>query len=608
MGSARWCIAAVLVLASSAPCSAARGNGQPSRAEVRGRQLIVNNEPFMAKGICYSPVPINESVYFAPYGDYFTLDYSFIWLRDLPKMKAMGANVVRTYGWQTNNDHSAFLDAAHANDLYVMATFFMGEETETPVNTKKDRDKVLANFRAEVAKYAGHPALLFWSFGNELNGVWNGYLQSLNKDPGQPTCGWNEKYDDLGGCWIHKGVAPLPGDPCYESSYCVYKRLFGLIGDAAAQAKEVADVLVVSAFADVDGLYDKVARAGHHAEALDAWTAQVYRGSSFGDFFASMGNSTDKPVLLTEYGVDAYHDVCGTNNLTLCTNSLDEPMGSFEDEEAQAEFARNLTREIVEAGSAEPRCVSAHRGDQDCICIGGFLMSWADEYWKGAKTPAACDPTKGDPHFSPKHCTEKAHDTCGNWDASDHDLCGYPLEAAPDHYVNEEWFGITAPSRCGDAVDALRPRATYWTMRALWGGMAYDASLFETCDDMLLGRCVDLGDGGHDTWRALDWMLGAGNMTEIGGKGRVPCSGRGTCTSDWGICGPGAADEAATPCCACDFGFAGPGCTELDARMYFALGGAALLALLVLAMALINIWSMITARSVKVDALNEPLI
>ena len=34
---------------------------------------------------------------------------------------------------------------------------------------------------------------------------------------------------------------------------------------------------------------------------------------------------------------------------------------------------------------------------------------------------------------------KKAHVTCGNWNASDHDLCGYQLDASPDHYVNEEW-------------------------------------------------------------------------------------------------------------------------------------------------------------------------
>ena len=159
-----------------------------SRVRVQGRQMLMGDEPFLIRGMCYSPVPINESVYFAPYGDYFTPDYSFIWLRDLPLIKSMGVNVVRTYGWQPANDHTAFLDAATNNDLYVMATFYMGDVTESPVSTAADRSKLVKTFTKEVAKYAEHPSLLFWSFGNELNGVWNKYLQELSKSEWNGVC------------------------------------------------------------------------------------------------------------------------------------------------------------------------------------------------------------------------------------------------------------------------------------------------------------------------------------------------------------------------------------------------------------------------------------
>jgi len=126
----------------------------------------------------------------------------------------MGANVVRTYGWQPHGDHTAFLDAAHNNGLYVMATFYMGAEEETPVSTAADRSKVISAFVHEVARYSEHRALLFWSFGNELNGVWNGFLQAIGKDPEQPDCNWDDRYDDLGGCWIHLGQIPNASNPC----------------------------------------------------------------------------------------------------------------------------------------------------------------------------------------------------------------------------------------------------------------------------------------------------------------------------------------------------------------------------------------------------------
>lgn len=608
------------------------------RARIEGRQLFVNEKPFAVRGICYSPTPINESVYFAPYGDYFTAEYSFIWLRDLPLIKAMGANVVRIYGWQPQNDHTAFLDAVQSAGLYLMATYYMGEETESQVGSAAKRAAVVHGFKQEVAKYADHPSLLFWSFGNELNGVWNGYLQALSKSKGDEDCGWDERYDDKGGCWIHTGPVPNETSPCYDTSFCVYKRLFSFIHDAATAAKDVADVLVVSAFADVDGLYDKAERAGQYAEAMDAWTAQVYRGDTFGNFFEQFGNSTQKPVLLTEYGVDAYHDVCGAGgplSTKPCYNTFGDKSGSHEDERAQAAFARNLTLEIARSSSHRSECKNAGKGtpNGDCTCLGGFLMSWTDEYWKGAKSQAACTPTWGSRGFSPKKCDPHAHITCGNWDASMHDLCGYWLEAAPDHYVNEEWFGITSPTQCADQIDALRPRQIFWLMRKLWSGKGVDSNLFDStsCNGLIDGKCAALSstsatagwlprllfgpprpplvpngtratdiesaeaaaDLVHEIDEAYDGDDGEGGDGRGGdgdggesteSKTLLICSGRGRCTSDWRDCGAGSSSTVATPCCSCDWGFSGVGCDLLDVRVYIGVGWAAGLAFLVLIM------------------------
>ena len=405
---------------------------------------------------------------------------------------------------------------------------------------------------------------------------------------------------------MHKGLAPTPDSPCYETSHCVYTKLFSFINDAAKAAKEVADVLVVSAFADVDALNDKVARAGSSAPDVDAWTAQVYRGSSFGNFFEGMGNATDKPVLLTEYGVDAYHDVCGAklaDDETPCFNIVGDNSGSHEDEEAQAAFAFNLTLEIYGAASDKPKCAGARTGWTNCTCIGGFLMSWVDEYWKGSKSQAGCSPTIRSPHFNAKKCDPKAHVTCGNWDTAVHDLCGYWLEAAPDHYVNEEWFGVTAPTQCESSVDGLRPRAAYYTMRELWSGLKpTDTSgpTFPACNELLEQRCVDLGDGGgrgvFGFWR-----------TPV--HAPLPCSGHGSCTSNFRECGPGGSEEIATPCCSCEFGFAGVGCEQLDARVYVAAAGAGVLLLLLLLMGTTSAASALCGtRGVSGDGLSDRLL
>ena len=575
-------------------------SSKPRRAYIEGRQFIKDGHPFLVRGICYSPVPINSSVYWDPHGDFFTVEYSFIWLRDLPLMKAMGANVVRIYGWDALKDHTAFLDAVHANNLSLMTTFYMGEASETPIATQADRDAIIKRFVHQVGQYRHHPALMIWSFGNELNGVWNGFLQQLSKATDIGTnvpCGWDERYDDLGGCWMHKQPMALPGTPCYESAFCVYSRLFSFLDDAARAAHELADVIVVSAFADVDGLYDKVQRAGDFAPNLDTWTAQVYRGNTFGDFFEGMSNASDKPVLLTEYGVDAYHDVCGEGKVTPCFNMLGDDSGSFEDETSQAAYAGNLTLEISHHASIAPECKDAKAGDTRCASVGGFLMSWVDEYWKGAKSQAGCKPTYDSPDFTPAGCDEKAHVTCGNWDTSEHDLCGYFLDAAPDHYVNEEWFGLTAPTQCADMLDSLRPREVYFRMQELWwphtraSHEGAPAPHFPSCD-YVPTTCAALGTPGLVfpwiekglrllTHGKLELAKGPMSHTE---SGEPVCSGHGKCTTDWHECGSGSGSRIATPCCSCDFGFAGEGCAQLDARMYVALGVAALAALLLTAM------------------------
>jgi hypothetical protein len=58
-----------------------------------------------------------------------------------------------------------------------------------------------------------------------------------------------------------------------------------------------------------------------------------------------------------------------------------------------------------------------------CRCLGRDVASYRLGGW------ASCGP--------------HAHFTCGNYDTTYHDLCGYYLGANPDGYVNEEWFGLT---------------------------------------------------------------------------------------------------------------------------------------------------------------------
>ena len=84
------------------------------------------------RGICYSPVPVGEDPgYHAPFGDYFTSQYSGLFERDLALMAEMGANTIRMYTFSTSLRHTQFLDAALAHGLSVVAVFEMGGAEDT---------------------------------------------------------------------------------------------------------------------------------------------------------------------------------------------------------------------------------------------------------------------------------------------------------------------------------------------------------------------------------------------------------------------------------------------------------------------------------------------
>ena len=218
----------------------------------------------------------------------------------------MGATTIRIYGWNHTANHYAFLDEVAAHGLHVLITYYLGMASEFPVDTVENRERIIDGFADEVSKYADHPAVLMWSFGNELNGPWNGFIPQLNEAFG---CGWNE------GCLNNPW-----GTDCVAPVNCVYTHLFSFINDAAHAAKNVSSRPITSGFADLDNfvstpyqnpLYDKIPLFEHLLPDMDVWAMQLYRGRSFGSYFENFNAESTKPLLVTEYGVDAYNDPCG---------------------------------------------------------------------------------------------------------------------------------------------------------------------------------------------------------------------------------------------------------------------------------------------------------
>ncbi len=351
---------------------------------ISGRQILVNSKPFVVKGVGYAPIPIGIDPENNPpfYGDFFIPADSAIYGRDLPLLRHMGANTVRLWGWNNTANHTDFLDHAYnggVKPIYVIVTFWIGFSVYPDICSQTARTQIKTDFRSMVSAHKNHSAVLMWAIGNELNAPWM-YGSDL-------TC------------------------------------LFSLINEMALEAHLEEGINyrpVTTPLADID-LINTLATYDSTMTNLDVWSANLYRGSSFGTFFDDYAVVSNKPFLILEYGTDAYNDE-----------------NENEDEETQAAYAASLWGEVV-----------ANRN----ICSGGSIMAYNDEWWKGKygqERPSCPDP---DPAF--------------------HSTCGYASNAHPDGYANEEWWGVMRTKDNGANSDTMEPRMVYHTLQSLWADRIY---------------------------------------------------------------------------------------------------------------------------------------
>lgn len=265
----------------------------PTRAEftVSGRRLLKDGQPFVIKGVCYNPTPIGENGSRAPNGDYFTSGYSAFWDRDLPQLRAMGANVLRIYGWNPTADHTAFLNRCYNNGdhpLYVLVNYWVDPATDwTNAKTVK---AISTNFTNIETRLGTHPAVLGLIVGNEVN--------SANNN------GWKTEF------------------------WAAMNSVAGSIH--ALNSKRLVSVAITD-------FLDHVAWADPSMPNIDFWCMQLYRGTSFGSFFGDFAARSARPVVISEYGMDVYNH---------WTNSPYPNNGAF-----AADILVNLWQEIANASS-----------------------------------------------------------------------------------------------------------------------------------------------------------------------------------------------------------------------------------------------------------------
>jgi len=135
--------------------------------------------------------------------------------------------------------------------------------------------------------------------------------------------------------------------------------------------------------------------------------------------FTDYANVTSKPMLITEYGIDAYDDVARAENQT-----------------TQNSWDLALADEI---------------NSNSNICSGGFIFEYSDEWWKAESGEY-----------------DSNHTNCPASNSNVHLNCGFPESNFPDKYSNEAWWGLLSIAKNISGPDILTPRQMFYSIADIY--------------------------------------------------------------------------------------------------------------------------------------------
>ncbi len=312
---------------------------------------------------------------------------------EMGMLKNMGVNAIRVY----TGIQPEWITYIYENyGIYTMLNHSFGRYGLTIdgawiANTEYSDPRVKKLLMAEVTEmvetYKDTPGLLLYLLGNENN---------------------------YGLFWEGAETEDIPIED--RKSTIRAEAMYKLMNEATVAMKAIDTTHPIS-ICNGDLLFlDLIAE---QAPDVDILGINVYRGISFTDLYDQVRDEYGKPVLLTEFGSDAF------NAQTLS-----------EDQEAQAYYQRGNWMEIYEN--------AAGMGGAD-NSLGGFTFQFSDGWWKYGQTENL-----------------DVHDINASWANG-----GYQFDFVEGtNNMNEEWFGIAAkgPTKV-DGTYELFPRAAYYVLQ-----------------------------------------------------------------------------------------------------------------------------------------------
>jgi len=361
-------------------------------------QLMVERKPYIVKGVCYNPVPIGQNHEYDWWGD-----PNKPWLVDGKLMKEMGVNTIRLY---QSHEHAEEVREV-IRDLYqrygirtILGDWLGFWEYPCPFYGDKEfQDKVKKQVLDMVSLFKDEPGILLWVLGNENNYSCLGLVHSWSSDE------------------IDKEPDPQKQKAMRARIYYSY------VNDIA---KEIHKADPNHPVAMGNGELIGLEYAKEVCPDIDLVACIIYRGKTFGNLFNSLKVTFDRPILLSEFGSDAY-----------------DAYLKKEDQNMQAFFLESQWRQIYE------NLGNNKKGAGNCI--GGTIFEWTDEWWKH---------NEYDPQGWP------AHDMESGWSNGSY---YFDIKAPKNMNMNEEWFGIVALSEEKEfGLDKRSPRKAYYVLREFW--------------------------------------------------------------------------------------------------------------------------------------------
>lgn len=320
-------------------------------------QLIVNNKPYIIKGITYSATKVGQSPDEGTLGNWMEEDFNAngkidgpydafvdknrnnvqdtdeMPIGDFKLMQEMGVNTIRLFHHPQRPDKEILRDLYNTYGIRVIMGDFLGKyaigsgaswNPGTDYNNPEHKKNMMESVINMVMEFKDEPYILFWLLGNE-----NNYGYACNAD----------KYPD---------------------------EFYRFANEVAKQIKAIDPEHPV-ALGNGDVVFlDKFAR---NCPDIDIFAANAYRGDDgFGFLWKQVREEADKPAFITEFGCPAYA----------------EGRGLAEAEELQAEYHRGAWEDIENNMAFEEGMGNS---------IGGVVFEWLDEWWK-AYEPKIHD-TKG---------------------------------------------------------------------------------------------------------------------------------------------------------------------------------------------------------------------